>query len=85
MITKELIEELVGEEYNKNFSKIDDVEAYMITIGVEKQGLRQLFFYSSKILAWIKQVVESDKKFATSDIKVQVIQEIFKNVDKGDL
>lgn len=81
MVSKETIKEIVDEEMTKIID-ISELDLYRVTANIPPKGLKSLIVYNESVLSWIKQIVESDNKITTPEVKIQIIQEILERAER---
>lgn len=81
MVNKELINQVVNEEFEKLIS-FNELEVYQVTSSIPKLDLKNMVAFDIGLITWIRHILESNKEIATDAFKVTTLKEMFEIMDK---
>ncbi|MBV4429399.1 hypothetical protein [Clostridium tyrobutyricum] len=77
VITKEMIKDIVNENFEDLILDISEFKACIITSGLKEKEIKTLLMFNEQLLNWINKVVNAPDEIINSENKIKFIQEIF--------
>jgi hypothetical protein len=81
VITKDMIKDVVNENFEDLVLDISELKACIITSGLKEKEIKTLLMFNEQLLSWIKKVIDAPDEIIDSENKVRFIKEV---LDKAE-